>query len=322
MITEKELQGIKDRREIYLKTIVKIKNFSREQIDQHINALIHLVYKYQEEENISVSHAEFLATKNFYEYYNIYGKSKVKQIHNSHIIPKMKTIEEYLADYKIFIVGDDKDYGSWTNMQVVDNLEDANIVMFTGGEDVNPKYYGEKQGTYTYINDERDREEIEVFTKAIEQNKKIIGICRGAQLSCVMAGGKLIQDCLGHNNNKHDVSCTWAKNSNYTLSIPGDHHQMMYPFNLDTEEYRIVGYNKTPYSLEYLNGEDEFIKVPKYFREPEIVVFPKINALAIQGHPEWDKYNSYSNDKLRELLLTFMRITKFKTNKEINETVA
>jgi len=326
MVTKKQINKIKEDRKHYLKEVVNMSSLKGKYLDDHLESFKNLVIKFKTEENVALEHAVYLAQKDFYIHYNIMGKPRKDNRYKTnkifHTPAKVKTNDEYLADYKVFIVGDNQDCSSWTNMEIVDNLEDANLVMFTGGADVDPVHYGENLGKYTYIDEVRDEEEIEIYKEAIDQGKKIIGICRGAQLSCVMAGGKLIQDCLGHNNCKHDVLCTWTKGKTYDLAIPGDHHQMMYPFNLDTEDYRIVGYNKKPFSLDYMNGDDEFIKVPKDFREPEIVIFPKINALAIQGHPEWDAYNTHSNQKLRELLLTFMRITKFKTNKEINETVA
>ena len=39
------------------------------------------------------------------------------------------------------------------------NPKDIDLVLFTGGEDVNPHYYNEQIGKYTHINSNRDKEE-------------------------------------------------------------------------------------------------------------------------------------------------------------------
>lgn len=221
-----------------------------------------------------------------------------------------ETSADKLKNYKIFVVGQSY-YGSWTNMQLVDSVEDADLVMFTGGEDVDPSYYNEEMGEHTYSNISRDKKEVKIWEQAVALNKKIIGICRGAQLACVMSGGKLIQHCTDHNNNDHVIIGCWGK-KDVEMIIPGDHHQMMYPYDMPLTDYRIIGYSKDRQSEYYLDGNDNRILVPKCFVEPEIMVFTRTNALAIQGHPEWDKEGSEDVKILQDLLLTFIKIKEFK----------
>ena len=50
-----------------------------------------------------------------------------------------------MEEIKIYVVGNSTHYASWIdNHKLVDNIEDADIVLFTGGEDVDPKYYNEE----------------------------------------------------------------------------------------------------------------------------------------------------------------------------------
>jgi gamma-glutamyl-gamma-aminobutyrate hydrolase PuuD len=81
---------------------------------------------------------------------------------------------------KLYVVGGDINYANWIpNIKIVHSVEDCDVIMFTGGEDVNPKVYGHKVNGRTFYNEQRDRVEILEFFKAQELGKKCIGICRG-----------------------------------------------------------------------------------------------------------------------------------------------
>lgn len=68
-------------------------------------------------------------------------------------------------------------------------------ILFSGGEDVNPKYYGEEtQEACGKISDDRDEFELKLYEYAVSKNLPVLGICRGIQLINVAAGGTLIQD--------------------------------------------------------------------------------------------------------------------------------
>jgi putative glutamine amidotransferase len=61
-------------------------------------------------------------------------------------------------------------------------LQNAKLLIFTGGEDINPRLYGQ-YNTYSTFNSERDAAEVKIFTTAMNYpNIKILGICRGHQL--------------------------------------------------------------------------------------------------------------------------------------------
>ena len=80
---------------------------------------------------------------------------------------------------KVYVVGDAKHYADFiTGVKLVNNIEDANIVLFTGGEDVDPSLYGCEKHYTTYSNIERDLYEKEIFEK-INPNQLAVGICRG-----------------------------------------------------------------------------------------------------------------------------------------------
>ena len=80
---------------------------------------------------------------------------------------------------KIYLVQGQREYANWMGGELVDTLEDSDLVVFEGGEDVSPFLYGEHSHPSTYTNKERDMYELKVFRKAQELGKKCLGICRG-----------------------------------------------------------------------------------------------------------------------------------------------
>jgi putative glutamine amidotransferase len=67
--------------------------------------------------------------------------------------------------------------------------------LFTGGQDVNPRLYGEQaQSVCGTLCEERDLMEAILFERAVALDKPIFGICRGIQLFNALLGGTLYQD--------------------------------------------------------------------------------------------------------------------------------
>ena len=67
-------------------------------------------------------------------------------------------------------------------------------LLLTGGDDVNPEYYGEKPIAETEPPDtHRDAFELRLISEALERDLPIFGICRGLQILNVQHGGSLIQ---------------------------------------------------------------------------------------------------------------------------------
>lgn len=90
-------------------------------------------------------------------------------------------------------------------------LEMVDGILFSGGYDVNPLYYGEEPiKDIGLIDYERDEFELKLYKKAAEKNIPILGICRGAQIMNVAAGGNLYQDIYYQRQNtnchSYDIS--------------------------------------------------------------------------------------------------------------------
>lgn len=181
-------------------------------------------------------------------------------------------------------------------INIVDKSRDVSLdlIVFTGGPDVHPDYYGQAVGKHTYTDKKRDEVEQKLFHD-IWYGVPKLGICRGAQFLTVMCGGKLIQHVTGHQNCTDNIevqiigesTLDYHQDRHRVISIPSDHHQMMYPFSMQKKDYEIIGYSEYFKSNTYLNGNDEETKLPDDFVEPEIVYYKPYNSLAIQSHPEW-----------------------------------
>lgn len=174
-----------------------------------------------------------------------------------------------------------------------------------GGEDISPSLYGDSLSSANWADDkpsERDWLEKSSMEECISRGIPIIGVCRGAQLACAVAGGRLIQHVNNHGRS-HDIK-TFDDKVIQTSSV---HHQMMYPYDVD---HKLIAWAEKPRSRGcYIIGNDTSDPLMEDKPEAEIVWFPKIKALAIQGHPEFhadpknDPFVQYCMGLVRKFLL-------------------
>lgn len=202
---------------------------------------------------------------------------------------------------KIYVVGGQNKstdgYARWMEGEAVKTIAEADLVVFTGGEDVHPDFYGQPQHPLTSANYARDRYEMAEFTEAQKLGKHIIGICRGSQFLCVANGGWLVQ----HQQNPlfvHKIKTFDGKE----IDITSTHHQAAYPFNLPKESYQILGWTEN-ISKYHEDGNGDELDPPV---ECEIVYYPKGQCLGIQGHPEMLNLAHPTITYLRGLLDCFM----------------
>lgn len=105
-------------------------------------------------------------------------------------------------------------------------LQKLDGILFSGGSDIDPNYYGEypKFGL-GFIEPRRDSHEVKLARKVLfEMNVPVLGICRGMQLLTVATGGTLYQDLRSQ------------KPEGINHSVPKAHrHHAFHPVNIDTE---------------------------------------------------------------------------------------
>lgn len=178
---------------------------------------------------------------------------------------------------RIYVVGKDFNYASWMEGRLVSEMKQADLVVFTGGEDVGSYLYHQRPHPATFSNAMRDEREIREFKEARSLGKKMIGICRGAQFLCVMAGGTLVQ----HQRHPY-VHAMETKGK--PIIVTSSHHQRQYPWGGAKPRFNLIGWtnNLSPFS----KGESNQIDLTGQ-PEVEMALYPDIDALAIQSHPEY-----------------------------------
>lgn len=164
-------------------------------------------------------------------------------------------------------------------------FKQADLVLLGGGADVHPSVYGHTNH-YSHVGPSlspRDWLEREIWKMCQQHKIPVLGICRGAQFVCVMSGGYLIQHCNGHAGPNHMITMEDGSKCDMT-SV---HHQMMVPYRV--KNHQVLGWTVAiadRYEVDYTKVADlKFEDLQA--KEPEIVLFPDQNALAIQGHPEY-----------------------------------
>lgn len=210
-----------------------------------------------------------------------------------------------MSERKIYIVGDTSyEYANWCKGRIVRNMEDASIVLFTGGEDVTPQLYGKKAHPTTGNNRMRDAAELTEFKAAREMDRAIIGICRGAQFAAVMSGATLVQ----HSNHPylHDVKT----NDKRTIRVTSTHHQQQYIRNMIKEDVELIAWAENLSPFHFGESDNDVLDGSQ---EVEIAYYPKTKSLCIQSHPEYvfpcreewqEKYISYC----RELIVKYLGV--------------
>ena len=151
--------------------------------------------------------------------------------------------------------------------KIVDKLELADLVQFTGGSDVTPALYGEEAHLHTHSNKARDDCEMLLYAAALRMEKPMVGICRGGQFLNVMNGGKMNQHINGHCNS-HDITYEDIQGGMQFVHVSSTHHQHM----LHNKELGQV--------IAYSAGTD----APENIEE--VVYYDYTNCLCFQPHPE------------------------------------
>lgn len=202
---------------------------------------------------------------------------------------------------KVFVIGADN-YANWLPMEVTDKIEEADLILFTGGEDVDPRLYGDTIHPSTNYSCYRDNKDTEHYNYAVQNDIPMLGICRGSQfLTAMQKGGRIIQDVENHAIwGTHEIEDIHGN----ILEITSTHHQMHYLLDMNEQDYELIAWSKGTRPGYYALG-DELLKpeeMEEGFKESEIVYFPKCNALAIQGHAEMLEYEHPTNIYLRKLV--------------------
>lgn len=203
-----------------------------------------------------------------------------KNIKTIHFTTGLKREDNYLIE--------------WLNINNINfkkSKEKAEVLILSGGSDINPAIYGHPAHKSTHFSVYRDEEEIEAYYDAINKGIPVIGICRGMQLLSALNGASLIQDVDNHSGPNHKIKVFDENNNQLIFNVNSLHHQMVNPFNLPDSDYEILGYSEN-IATYYTDGYNKNVEMPL---EPEIIYFPKTKCFGIQCHPEMMSFNSYNS---------------------------
>ena len=185
---------------------------------------------------------------------------------------------------KVFVEGNDTSVEHLfrkKGFSVTSAAAEADICVFTGGEDVSPYLYGETELACSVTNEARDKECIELF--GLFKDKVKIGICRGAQFLNVMNGGKMYQDV----NNHRGSHVIYTPKGEHLGEVTSTHHQMMVP--AATGIVMAVAERTTKRTR--AGGT----VVASFDDDTEVVKYESTQSLCFQPHPE---YNHVNTEKL------------------------
>lgn len=189
-----------------------------------------------------------------------------------------------------------------------EKYSDADIVVFTGGADINPNLYGEKpHASVNRINRQRDTKEFLLY-KSLKDSVLKLGICRGGQFLNVMNGGKLWQNVDRHTNDHYLINIDDGE----ITQVTSTHHQQMIP-NYSSWNFNPVAIacdiKGNPFTLCSRKEKEKFAHVnirsnsnhktnlntvwdaQDYYKvDFEAIYYQDTNSFCFQPHPEYLNY--------------------------------
>lgn len=180
-----------------------------------------------------------------------------------------------------------------------DGIKDADLIVYGGGSDVSPEFYGQHPIPQCgYPDRARDERERKVFKEAVDLGIPQLGICRGAQFLHVMCGGTLWQHVTNHTKDHLMFDIT----TNVMVRTSSTHHQMM-KFNDDMTLIACCDDDVATFyedAFEKVDYAEEGGFIPQI--EVEVCSYEPQNVLCIQGHPEYGpmEFTSWSMNLLKD----------------------
>lgn len=172
------------------------------------------------------------------------------------------------------------------------DINDTDLVVFTGGEDVTPTLYNQRIHPRTNSNVERDNTEKEVYLNCLDLGIPMAGICRGGQFLNVMNGGEMYQHVDGHAiGGTHKA---WILGGVLSVEVTSTHHQMMKPNYSDEVIILMTAKEATRKEemslLSDINAFERLTYADKTGRRTtdiESLYYPNTRCLCYQPHPEF-----------------------------------
>ncbi len=186
-------------------------------------------------------------------------------------------------------------------VRFVKNVTEALLcdgLLFTGGSDITPSFYGEEKGEKCgKTNIKRDMIEKEIFDAFYKTEKPIFGICRGMQFINVCLGGSVYQDITDKQAEKHKDSLRFFNNFH---DVKISKNGLLY----DVFENKEIAVNSTHHQAVKTLGKN--LKTAAESRDGFVEAYESIShpfCVGVQWHPEHVFRKDEMQKKLIELFL-------------------
>jgi gamma-glutamyl-gamma-aminobutyrate hydrolase PuuD len=167
----------------------------------------------------------------------------------------------------------------------VDEPDKADLVVFTGGADVNPNLYGVKEvHGMTKFDKLRDDRDMVLYADCYLAGIPMLGICRGAQFLHVMNGGKLFQHTDSHVG---DHSMLDPKTGVVIAKVSSTHHQMC----IQNNRMEVLG---TAPGKSVNRWTHPGVRDTGECNDIEAFYYADTACIGFQGHPEFQNYGTYT----------------------------
>lgn len=183
-------------------------------------------------------------------------------------------------------------------------------ILFTGGQDVSPKLYGEEiRPECGEISEARDRMESTLLKLSMERNMPILGICRGLQFINTALGGTLWQDLSTQmpSETEHHMSSPYDRAvHNVTLIENTPLYSLLKQQEIGVNSYHHQAIKSTGHGLNVMAVAPDGLA--------EAVFMPDYSFLwAVQWHPELSFEKDIKSLKIFEAFTA--ACTKFRNKK-------
>ncbi|MBI5038696.1 MAG: gamma-glutamyl-gamma-aminobutyrate hydrolase family protein [Nitrospirae bacterium] len=190
--------------------------------------------------------------------------------------------------------------------------------IFSGGDDIHPRYYGEKPLLNLELSpDERTDFEIALFREVIGLQKPILGICLGTQLINVALGGSLYQDIPTQVNNPlnhrgpHQVSIVEGTLLHRIFRHRKQRDRAVLAFSIPSEES-----SDEAKEIQIMSAHHQAVKTPgKDLTVSALSPDGVIEAIAMTDYPflagvQWHPEREPDNEQTRRLFNAVVEAAK------------
>lgn len=181
-------------------------------------------------------------------------------------------------------------------------VDEADLIVFSGGADVSPSLYGETPHPKTMSSKTRDLYCLQIYAYARRRDIPMSGICRGGQFLNVINGGKMYQHVNKHAiGDTHNIKTDDGRN----ISVTSTHHQMMIP----ADHAVVLATARESTARDRYLSNHKLITETGAIEDTEVLYYEDSNCLCYQPHPEYVPDTHECQEYYFELLNDYLGVT-------------